>query len=217
MKELIYLVAGLGIGAGVTYILTKSYYEKQIDFEVDETRAAYEAKIDEITKKLTDSNFGDYNELGNPPTIESVTLHGSEATKPDEVDQNVDYNKIIEDLNYGKGFDDDSEEEETDIPHITAKESSKHSTIKVISEDEFLADEGYEKEIISYFEDGDDFANTEDEIIDDFTSYIGGLDHVRNADIYDGDMVFIRNEITHTDYQIVKHEESYDEYMEGSY
>lgn len=216
MKELIYLVAGLGIGAGVTYILTKSYYEKQIDFEVDETRAAYEAKIDEITTKLTAASMTDYGELGNPPTIKSVTLHGSEATKPDEVDQNVDYNKIIEDLNYGKGFDDCSEEEETDIPQSKVK-PDKHSTIKVISEDEFLADEGYEKEIISYFEDGDDFANTEDEIIDDFTSYIGGLDHVRNADIYDGDMVFIRNEITHTDYQIVKHEESYDEYMEGSY
>jgi hypothetical protein len=87
----------------------------------------------------------------------------------------------------------------------------------VISEDEFLADEGYEKEIISYFEDGDDFANTEDEIIDDFANYIGGIDHVRNADIYDGDMVFIRNELTNTDYQIVKHEESYEEYMECSY
>ncbi len=215
MKELIYLVAGLGIGAGVTYIFTKSYYEKMIDFEVDETRAAYEAKIDEITTKLTAASMTDYGELGNPPHIESVPLPSSEATKPDEVDQNVDYNKIIEDLNYGKGFD-DSEEEETDIPQSKVK-PDKHSTIKVISEDEFLADEGYEKEIISYFEDGDDFANTEDEIVDDFTSFIGGLDHVKNADIYDGDMVFIRNEITHTDYQIFKHEESYYEYMEGSY
>ena len=211
MKELICFIAGLSIGSVATYILVKDKLQREMDSEVDEVRMAYEAKIDEITLKLEASERTDYEDLGNPPEIKGTELHGSTATKPDEADQATDYNKIIEDLNYGRGFE-EKKEEKNDIPIIV-----KESPIRVISEDEFMGDEGYVKEIISYFEDGETFCDTEDEILEGFEKNIGGMDLVRNDDIYESDMIFVRNDLNHTDYQICRHEESYDEYMEGSY
>lgn len=126
---------------------------------------------------------------------ENVTVEHSELKE-----EKTNYNKLVTDL----GYADDAtiivnHGEDTVAPYIIAPE-------------EYGDLPGYDAEEWTYYSDGI-LANDDFEIIADVQSIIGdGLNHFGE---YEDDSVYIRNENVKCDYQILKHDKTFEEISAG--
>ena len=118
-------------------------------------------------------------------------------TTVDAVDEEkTSYDKIVTDLGYA---DDDAtiivEQEEGVAPYV-------------ISPEEFGEMVGYDTESLTYYADGI-LANDDCEIMVDLDNLIGdGLEHFGE---YEDDAVCVRNDILKCDYEILKHDKTFEE------
>ena len=81
---------------------------------------------------------------------------------------------------------------------------------EIISEEDYGELEEYEKVTLTYYSDGILADDLSDEIVDDAESKVG-TDYIKNI-VDDGeDVVFVRNDIEKTDYEIVKSLQTYKE------
>lgn len=136
--------------------------------------------------------------------IDSVKeVFSRRAKQTDELADNVDqdrYENILKD----EGYVQSSDIEEKEVP-------SKMRAVKpyVITPEEFGDQDGYDISTLTYYSDGvltDDF----DEVIEDIEGLVGE-DSLEHFGEYEDDSVFVRNDISRTDYEILRDERSYSE------
>lgn len=115
-----------------------------------------------------------------------------EKPNPNEKPDLQTYSKILKDLNYSENTDSKKEEKgdpcERDIPYI-------------ITPEEFGCMDGYDAVSLNYYSDGvltDDW----DEIIDNVDEIVGS-ESLRHFGEYEDDCVFVRNDKTKCDYEVV--------------
>jgi hypothetical protein len=207
-------VAGLAVGTGATYIITKSKLEKKYqalaDEEIASVKQKYATDYIKADLKATEALF-----------VSEVTDKDVFNPEEDVIDREV----LNEDL-YSKA-DVLTEEEVTEYNKIASNYQPDRETIRksrnnnvpyLITADEFMDDGIHEDEkvVLTYYEEGGTIADEDDSIMDNVDEILGkeNLNHFGdNPD--DPDVIHIRNEAKGVDYEIVRNKLSYSEVVLG--
>ena len=178
--RIVAFIFGAAAGSVITWFVTKKYYEKIAQEEID--------SVTEVFSKRHDN-----------------TESESEPEQPEESDAD-----ISEDESEEEDWDQETKLEYLQIASqyaddLTIEERSKAKPV-VISPDEFGEDHSYDQIELVYYADGiladerDIISNIADIVGEDFESHFGE---------YEDDSVYIRNDRLRSEYAIIKDERSF--------
>ena len=186
-------VAGLLLGVGVGYILTKKKFQSLADAEIESVRVAFQKEYNEtVNVKPDPEQFA--RELAEAQIVADkiVQAHYAENATPEGVEKHSVYTEMVKD--YDTGVVDNSlvRNNQLMVPgHISA--------------DEWGLDMGYTKQTLEWHPEEETLMDEmTGDIIDDPSEYID----VRVLQLFDTgddpDLVFFRNLDLSVDYQIVR-------------
>ena len=186
-------VAGLLLGVGVGYILTKKKFQSLADAEINSVRVAFQKEYNEtVNVKPDPEQFA--RELAEAQIVADkiVQAHYAENATPEGVEKHHIYTEMVKD--YDTGVVDNSlvRNNQLMVPgHISA--------------DEWGLDMGYTKQTLEWHPEEETLMDEmTGDVIDDPSEYID----VRVLQLFDTgddpDLVFFRNLDLSVDYQIVR-------------
>lgn len=186
-------VAGLLLGVGVGYILTKKKFQSLADAEIESVRVAFQKEYNEtVNVKPDPEQFA--RELAEAQIVADkiVQAHYAENATPEGVEKHSVYTEMVKD--YDTGVVDNSlvRNNQLMVPgHISA--------------DEWGLDMGYTKQTLEWLPEEETLMDEmTGDVIDDPSEYID----VRVLQLFDTgddpDLVFFRNLDLSVDYQIVR-------------
>lgn len=186
-------VAGLLLGVGVGYILTKKKFQSLADAEIESVRVAFQKEYNEtVNVKPDPEQFA--RELAEAQIVADkiVQAHYAENATPEGVEKHHIYTEMVKD--YDTGVVDNSlvRNNQLMVPgHISA--------------DEWSLDMGYTKQTLEWHPEEETLMDEmTGDVIDDPSEYID----VRVLQLFDTgddpDLVFFRNLDLSVDYQIVR-------------
>jgi hypothetical protein len=202
-------VASAGVGAGVAHILTKKHFQQVANEEIASVKAAY-SKVETVVepaaehlKKLeeeraeVEKEIKDYTEdikdLGyQQVSSEDMVDNTPEGAEPLKVGSRVGRYTVTNDV----------------IPaEIDAPNPGR---AYVIREDQYHEDfDGYEKHSLVFYEEDDTLAMPDDRPVEDVDAMVGdGLTRFGDGS-NDKDIVYVRNQVQRTDFEIVRNKNSY--------
>ncbi len=179
MNTVIFAV-GAAVGSAVTWKLVKDKYEKLAQEEIDSVKEVFSKR-----KSETESQ----DETEEPETGKDVMSKDSTV---------VEYADLLRKQGYNNNLNKKGKE----------KESDEMKEPYVITPDEFVDGEEYEKITLIYYADNvladedDDLVNNVEDIIGDALSHFGE---------YEEDAVYVRNEQLRAEYEILKDLRTYAE------
>ncbi len=179
MNTVIFAV-GAAVGSAVTWKLVKDKYEKLAQEEIDSVKEVFSKR-----KSETESQ----DETEEPETGKDVMSKDSTI---------VEYADLLRKQGYNNNLNKKGKE----------KESDEMKEPYVITPDEFVDGEEYEKITLIYYADNvladedDDLVNNVEDIIGDALSHFGE---------YEEDAVYVRNEQLRAEYEILKDLRTYAE------
>ena len=179
MNTVIFAV-GAAVGSAVTWELVKDKYEKLAQEEIDSVKEVFSKR-----KSETESQ----DETEEPETGKDVMSKDSTI---------VEYADLLRKQGYNNNLNKKGKE----------KESDEMKEPYVITPDEFVDGEEYEKITLIYYADNvladedDDLVNNVEDIIGDALSHFGE---------YEEDAVYVRNEQLRAEYEILKDLRTYAE------
>lgn len=191
MKEGIGFIFGCVVGAGAAWYFSKKYYEQLADEEISDIRAFYNEKLE----KCKD--------------VKNVEEGHVEPENYIKQKSSIDYDKIIDRLNYGKY---DETEQTTDIAETVAPSDDEGEPYLISSEEYGLHPE-FNKVMLTYFNDDDIFMTNDEQVVDEGMELVGES-NMDCADLREDGMIFVRNPRYGTDYHVVYEEGSYADYIE---
>ena len=186
-------VAGGGIGTGLTILLLKRKLTRQKDDEIEEVRAYYKQKIEELKAQIPkkEAEKAPENEENEPKKEEKLSQkvglaerNTAEIGHKKVQSEFVDYTKFSKIQNNYTG---NNAKELFNYPHE-------------ITEDEFDNEEGYDKVILTYYENDDIMADVNDRI-SEYTVEDFGFENLSDFD--DFNLKYLRNEKSKTDFKII--------------
>lgn len=189
IKNLIFMAVGAGIGAAVTYKLTKDKYEQILQEEIDSVKEVLLAN-----KKDVESS----EVVNDKDEIEKIS-----ETTPEE---KTEYEKIVKEnyTKYSKKEEiSEAEENEDDIDFSVITKDHPY----VIPPEEFGLMDDYDEIMLTYYADKV-LADELDDLIDDIDGKIG-FDSLNEFGKYEEDTVCVRNDILKCDYEILKDPRTY--------
>lgn len=220
-KQIFAFLLGAAVGSAITYYILKR--KKAVSEDLQEDDAQVEKIFDPVTDTVTmhtvyskaETKVNLYHEISKP---EMRTI--LDGYSPEE---KVRYDSILRLYATNEGDPEEetkSEQEFVDDEFFEGKKLEAPSTVirapQVISPDEFGAGE-YSKETLYYYEDG---VIADDEYIrlDKPSDYVGDVhivrDAMRAAIAMEDDCIYIRNERLHVDFELLRQDETYDEFLE---
>ena len=183
-KHVIFFFAiGAAIGATVTYFYTVSKEREKNERDIAELKAYYN---NEFKEKIAQKHEKTAKNDENSPKIE---LQNSNDNSENQ------YEKVIE-----------SVKEENSSPVLKVDPPKENRVI--ISGDEFLEDDEYDKETLYYFEEDEVFSDPEYVVVPDGINLVGkeNLDHVG---MFEDNVLYVRNELFGKDYEVIFHDQAY--------
>ena len=229
IKEIIFFLAGIGIGGASGYFFARKKldkaYDEMLDTEINELREYYDKKIEEICSKcgvqtiiLEDSDVkktgiegkSAQNEPKNEEKREKRTAYNS-YFRPDETEFDTDLVDLEDQNDPGGPTDDDPEEEEFEISDeddVVIKHMSR-TGIELISSLDYNERNGYDKEELFYYRKTKSLADSNDELVDGFIDVVGG-DFQDIVEQGNQGTIYIRNHGFAKDYLITVLNERYD-------
>ena len=197
LKETIIFSVGAAIGAASTYFILKDQFNKQRNEE--------QAHDKEYYKNLY-SNKEETPSKEEPKDVEikiKDAVMAEVEVKPGE--KEPDYDDIINKLNYNQFS--------TKAPDIDGDPRPAKKPYQ-ISMDDYNEDVSQIKKIISYFEDdGVCMDNDTKEVLDNVAKDIG-IDNLELINTEGNDEIYIRNEQSGIDYNVVSEPGSYTDYLD---
>ena len=100
-------------------------------------------------------------------------------------------------------------------PIIEEKSAEINEKRVIISSDEFLDDEEYDKETIYYYEEDEVFCDPEYEILPEAIDRIG-KENLDNVGMFENNVLYVRNELFGKDYEVIFYEGAYSDIIEDS-
>ena len=186
-------VAGLLLGVGVGYILTKKKFQSLADAEIESVRVAFQKEYNEtVNVKPDPEQFA--RELAEAQIVADkiVQAHYAENATPEGVEKHSVYTEMVKDYNTG----------------VVDNSLVRNNQLMVpghISADEWGLDMGYTKQTLEWHPEEETLMDEmTGDVIDDPSEYID----VRVLQLFDTgddpDLVFFRNLDLSVDYQIVR-------------
>lgn len=207
-------VASAGVGAGVAHILTKKHIQKIADEEIASVKESYKLLRKE----------------GEFATPESAAEHLKKLEEQKaEVEEEVkQYAEGLEDLGYVQVSDEDMADNTpegaeplkvgTRVGRFTVTndvipaeiDAPSESRPYVIREDQYHEDfDGYEKHSLTFYEEDDTVAMPDDRPVEDVDAMLGDALTRFGEGSNDKDIVYVRNQVQRTDYEIVRNKNAY--------
>ena len=176
LTNLFIFAAGAAIGSAVTWMYAKKHYEQVADEEI-ESMKEWVARREEALKR---------------PQIEDKDTEVNRVIpeKPD-LKEYVSRLKECGYIDYANGQKPEDEPEE--VKNVTKP--------RIISPEEF-GEEDYREISLTYYADGV-LADEDDNIVEDLEGTVGE-DYASHFGEYEEDSVFVRNDDTMTDYEILR-------------
>lgn len=200
------MAAGGGIGTGMTILILKRKLVRQKDAEVEEVRAYYKQKIEELKAQIPkkEAEKAPENEEKEQKSEEKLSQkvglaerNTAEIGHKKVQSEFVDYTKFSKIQNNYTG---NNAKELFNYPHE-------------ITEDEFDNEEGYDKVILTYYENDDIMADINDRV-SEYTVEDFGFENL--SDFNFDNLKYLRNEKSKTDFKIIYEPTmSYDEATGG--
>lgn len=174
-----FFVIGAAIGATVTYFYTVGKEREKNERDIAELKAYYN---NEFKEKLAQKHEKTAKNDENSPKIEIQNSNDNSENQ---------YEKVIESVK-----EENSPVLKVDAPRV------------IISGDEFLEDDEYDKETLYYFEEDEVFSDPEYVVVPDGINLIGkeNLDHVG---MFEDNVLYVRNELFGKDYEVIFHDQAY--------
>lgn len=195
---LIFLSGGL-LGAAAGVYGTAKYYFSKAEKEIEDMRRYYDKKVDDLEEIRDQINLTADLEEKKEPKVEVEDLEQEEMEEYSELINRLQYNKI-------------STKPKTKVKHDTNTVSEP----QIISYDEYSEDMNYEKVIVSYFEEDGTLMLEDESLFEDGINVLGptNLEHFgMMEDDPEPDTIYIRNEVLGIDYEVVREEGSYENFL----
>lgn len=191
MKQLLILIGGIAIGAGISSIYHKNKYEQMIQEEVESLREHMRNQQGTNGPKPEDKCKD-----GNEPT---ENISGEETSIEPLTNDEEEMREVRNIINYSKYSS--SDEDALD---------SKYKKPFIVTPEDFASMPGYDTDTFYYHQD-DIISNDNQEIVDDIELTFGmSIEDIRGQfGVYEDDAIYIRNERLKTDYEILREETNY--------
>lgn len=196
-RSFVYLTTGLVLGGAAGYLVTKKLldakFEAELHLQIQDVKDYYR-----IIRKE-----GEYASPETVPTVETE----------------VTYDDVLEGLEYIET----TPEEVTETEDVVEDEEEEEVVVRnpnepyVISVKEFMEDRlEYDKVTLSYFEDDDVLCDEREEVIPNVDATVGS-DALTKFGVLseDSKIVYVRNERTKTDFEVLRDSGSYSEIVLG--
>lgn len=215
-REIIFLLTGIAAGVGGSFYFIRQHYTKLMNEEIDKIVDYYDQKLEEIdgmVKDLSDDIVTIKDEDERQQVVEKAQ------------GERVDYSSIIKNLNMGKySTATDAVKDSETFNNAASKiiedqNASRFAPPYIITEDEYIEDTEYGKEIVSYFEDDGVFMLENEEVLDNGAAIIGtdNIEHFNEDDNEDEGVIHVRNEKMGMDYKVILEPGSYARFAAGDY
>lgn len=205
MKGLIIFVAGAAIGAGVTYYFLNETLQKRCDEEIEEVRAHYRAKLEDISNENNDDTNSDQQwkyGAGKPTGVRDVVFQKG----MDKINEN--YISHSKDPEISEPTDEDDEEDIGEIPDVAPSESGFDGP-HIISEEAFSTEcMNFEKFSYLFYLGDQTLVDEDGVVIDEDAPNTVGTEFMNILDSA-GDTIYIRNENISMDFEIVAESGNY--------
>lgn len=198
-------ILGAGASGTATYFITKGYFKKKCDEEIQNQTEYYMRKYDILKEDTDDSGI---EEKGNDEEPAKVQIKKEDisnlyrSSTPEEMDK----------THYGACFN-GSAVERDDIPgdKPTKKKGGKKSSPKLVNVDIWNDNpDNYDKKFFIYYDADSVMIDEETEkIVDDGEALIG-IENLEQADQFD-DVIFVSNSKTRTIYQVTVEQMAFSE------
>lgn len=189
------LLAGAGVGAGVTYILMKDKHEREFADEIV-------ALNHEDALRMTADELKSYY-------LEQLKDLGVDILYKDNIDEDT-YQEIKSRVN---PIDDDEDEDEEDEEEECEGPLEPNPEPYVIDENEFGSNDDYSTQTLHFYKEDEVFTDEENEIIDGVGRLLG--DTIDDITECENDSIYIRSETICCDYEILIFDDSYSHAVEG--
>lgn len=196
MRKLLIFLSGGCLGAAAGVYGTYKYFFSRADQEIEDMQNYYEKKLSEL-KDLQ-------NELNNVKDEKEPEV----TTEDLEKEELEEYSGLVDKLKYNRV----STKPKTKI----RKEVNNPNEPKIISYDEYSEDTKYEKVVVSYFEEDGVLMLEDESLFEDGINVLGpiNLEHFgMMEDDPEPDTIYIRNEDLGVDYEVVREEGSYENFL----
>mgnify|MGYP000948048415 CR=1 FL=1 len=187
-KEAIIFAVGLGLGAFIGYKYAEKKLTELNEKDIAELKAYYNG---EFQAKLFENK--------------EKMAENDEKLPENDLQNSIDnssngYEKAIKAMNE---------------PIVEEKSAEINEKRVIISSDEFLDDEEYDKETIYYYEEDEVFCDPEYEILPEAIDRIG-KENLDNVGMFENNVLYVRNELFGKDYEVIFYEGAYSDIIEDS-
>lgn len=190
MKNVLIFLSGAAIGSVVTWKIIEKKYKDLADEEIESVKETFKTRNERPT--VIGVDISDEDDQQTDTTL--LYANGSIEKVNDEV---INYSKIASEYIPST--------EDLENATVEVEVGKEEKAIEVIPPEEF-GDMGYPTKSWTYYSDFI-LADENDEIVTDPESIIGdALDHFGE---YEDDSVYVRNDNTECEYEILKHEKAY--------
>lgn len=186
MKNILALIAGIGIGVAISWTYNKNKYEDMVQEEVESLRNMNDEKSKKESMKVEEEK------------AKHVDI--STQKEKEEFDKQLDdVKKIIDYNNYSQNPDDEED-----------KEIGGNKLMTIIKPDEFADKIGYDTDSFYIFADNI-ITDENNEVIINVKETLGfTVEEIRNQfGVYENDAVYIRNPKLNMDYEVLRELETY--------
>ena len=200
-KYIVCGAVGFLVGSASTYLMVKKHFEDLLSEEVESVKTYYSQKLSEREMELGELMTEKHEEvLANPDT-------------PRTEDGGIDYQKIVEKLNYGQFSQPTKDSNESDA----LPENVQVSGPVVITAAQFVDEnDDFDKITFTYFEGDGVMIDEDEEVVHDALTLVG-KDNLNKFNEEEGTL-YVRNELVGADYEIILREgQTYSGYIRGDY
>lgn len=198
-------ILGAGTSGIATFFITKGYFKKRCDEEIQNQTEYYMRKYDILKENTDDSNV---EEKGNDEESAKVQIKKEDisnlykSSAPEEMDK----------THYGSYFDGNNVDRNDISGNKPAKKSTgKKSGPKLVNIDIWNNNpDNYDKKFFTYYDADSVMIDEETEKVVDNGEALIGIENLEQADQFD-DVIFVSNSKTKTVYQVTVEQMAFSE------